>query len=177
MRPLKSTMTAGLLAAAAALAITGAAPAAVSASSPGSHFTGSLPDGASWVADLPAQWNGTLLLYSHGFGPLVAQDAPDPGTSAALLARGYALAGSSYDPNGSQWALNSAVRMPSMSAPPLIMFPTAVRMPSMSKNSPGLSGALPPPISFCQTPYSVSAALMPGTSSLLNLTARIASWS
>jgi hypothetical protein len=103
-------MTAGLLAAAAALAITGAAPAAVSASSPGSHVTSSLPDGASWVADLPAQWNGTLLLYSHGFGPLTAADAPDPATSAALLARGYALAGSSYDPNGSIWALDSAVR-------------------------------------------------------------------
>ncbi len=110
MRPLKSTMTAGLLAAAAALAITGAAPAAVSAPPPGSHVTGSLPDGASWVADLPAQWNGTLLLYSHGFGPLTAADAPDPATSAALLARGYALAGSSYDPNGSMWALDSAVR-------------------------------------------------------------------
>src|SRR5205807_3552002 len=71
--------------------------------------TGTLPDGASWVADLPANWNGTLLLYSHGFGPLTAADAPDPATSAALLARGYALAGSSYDPHGSMWALNSAV--------------------------------------------------------------------
>jgi hypothetical protein len=61
------------------------------------------------VADFPASWNGTLLLYSHGFGPLVAQDAPDPGTQAALLAAGYALAGSSYDPNGSEWALDTAV--------------------------------------------------------------------
>jgi hypothetical protein len=31
-------------------------------------------------------------------------------TSAALLAHSYALAGSSYDPNGSLWALDSAVR-------------------------------------------------------------------
>ena len=30
-------------------------------------------------------------------------------TQAALLARGYALAGSSYDPNGSEWALDTAV--------------------------------------------------------------------
>jgi hypothetical protein len=74
------------------------------------HFTGTLPDGASWIADVPAPWNGTLLLYSHGFGPLTAADAPDPATAAALLARGYALAGSSYDPNGSEWALDSAVR-------------------------------------------------------------------
>ena len=50
-----------------------------------------------------------LLLYSHGFGPLVAADAPDPTTPQALLDRGYALAGSSYDPNGSWWALQSAV--------------------------------------------------------------------
>jgi hypothetical protein len=95
-----------LLAVAAALA----APAAVSAASPASHVTGTLPDGATWIADVPAPWNGTLLLYSHGFGPLTAADAPDPATQAALLARGYALAGSSYDPNGSEWALDSAVR-------------------------------------------------------------------
>jgi pimeloyl-ACP methyl ester carboxylesterase len=110
VRPLKATMSAGLLAAAAALAITGAAPAAVSAAPTGSHVTGTLPDGATWVADLPAHWNKTLLLFSHGFGPQVAQDAPDPATSTALLARGYALAGSSYDPHGSMWALDSAVR-------------------------------------------------------------------
>jgi alpha-beta hydrolase superfamily lysophospholipase len=64
----------------------------------------------TWVADVPVNWNGTLLLYSHGFGPLTALDAPDPATQAALLARGYALAGSSYDPNGSEWALDTAVQ-------------------------------------------------------------------
>ena len=32
----------------------------------------------TWIADVPANWNGTLLLYSHGFGPLTAADAPDP---------------------------------------------------------------------------------------------------
>lgn len=74
------------------------------------HYTGTLPDGATWIADVPSNWNGTLLLYSHGFGPLVAADAPDPTTQAMLLADGYALAGSQYDPNGSWWALGSAVR-------------------------------------------------------------------
>ncbi len=107
---------AGVLATATALAVPGFAGAATAASArpasaaPGSEVTGTLPDGGSWVADLPQAWNGTLLLYSHGFGPLTAIDAPDPTTKAALLARGYALAGSSYDPNGSQWALDSAVR-------------------------------------------------------------------
>ncbi len=74
------------------------------------HSTGTLADGATWIADVPANWNGTLLLYSHGYGPLVAADAPDPNTQAALLSMGYAMAGSSYDPHGSWWALGSAVR-------------------------------------------------------------------
>jgi hypothetical protein len=80
-----------------------------SASASTAHYTGTLSDGGTWVADVPSEWNGTLLLYSHGFGPPVAADAPDAATRDALLARGYALAGSSYDPNGSWWALKSAV--------------------------------------------------------------------
>ena len=110
MRSLTATMRAGLLATTAALAVSMAVPAAVSAAPSSTHFTGTLADGATWIADLPAQWNGTLLLYSHGFGTLSPADSPDPATAAALLARGYALAGSSYDPNGSLWALDSAVR-------------------------------------------------------------------
>jgi pimeloyl-ACP methyl ester carboxylesterase len=49
------------------------------------------------------------MLYSHGFGPLVAADAPSPGSAAQLLAQGYALVGSSYDVDGSWWALDTAV--------------------------------------------------------------------
>ena len=110
MKFLTATMRAGLLATTAALAVSMAVPAAVSAAPSSTHFTGTLADGATWIADLPAQWNGTLLLYSHGFGTLSPADSPDPATAADLLARGYALAGSSYDPNGSLWALDSAVR-------------------------------------------------------------------
>jgi hypothetical protein len=99
---------------AVALVIVSALMATASGSAlaaPGSgHFTGTLPDGATWIADVPASWNGTLLLYSHGYGPLVAADAPDPTTQAALLGMGYAMAGSSYDPHGSWWALGSALR-------------------------------------------------------------------
>ncbi|MBV9796149.1 MAG: alpha/beta hydrolase [Actinobacteria bacterium] len=72
------------------------------------HYVGSLTDGASWVADLPASWNGTVILYSHGFGPLTAADAPDAATQAVLLHLGYALVGSSYS-GSSWWALSSAV--------------------------------------------------------------------
>jgi hypothetical protein len=73
-------------------------------------YSGTTSDGGSWVADVPSAWNGTLLVFSHGFGPPAAADAPDPSTKQALLDRGYALVGSSYDPGGSWWALNSALR-------------------------------------------------------------------
>ena len=108
MRSLKTTIGACALAGTVALALVGAAPARAATPASG-HFTGTLADGTVWIADVPANWNGTLVLYSHGFGPLTAADSPDPVTQAALLARGYALAGSSYDPNGSEWALDTAV--------------------------------------------------------------------
>ncbi|MDL4813341.1 alpha/beta hydrolase [Actinomadura opuntiae] len=95
----------------AAAASTTASTATPSAPADGTtSHSGKLADGATWTAEVPARWNGTLLLFSHGFGPLVAQDAPRPGARTALLAEGYALAGSSYDPNGSMWALKSAER-------------------------------------------------------------------
>ncbi len=90
---------------AVASASAGAAP---TAPTPGA-YQGHLADGAQWIADVPANWNGVLLLYSHGYGPLVAADAPDPTTKQALLNMGYALAGSQYDPTGSWWGLGSAV--------------------------------------------------------------------
>jgi hypothetical protein len=95
-----------------ALAVGGilaALPTASGAQATSTSLTGTTSDGGQWIADIPSPWNGTLLLYSHGFGPPAAADAPDPTTKQALLDRGYALAGSSYDPNGSWWALNSAL--------------------------------------------------------------------
>jgi len=58
--------------------------------------------------EVPASWNGTLALYSHGysFGPSPATDVGDPATGAWLLSHGYALAGSSYARSG--WALEEA---------------------------------------------------------------------
>lgn len=76
---------------------------------PNTQVNGTLANGATWVAEYPAPWNGTLVLYSHGYGDLTAADAPDADTQHALLAAGYAIAGSSFDPHGSQWALNTAV--------------------------------------------------------------------
>jgi hypothetical protein len=102
---------AGLALAAAILA-----PAAVVAGAPAPssarHLGGSLPDGATWIIDVPADWNGTLLLYSHGLVPPgadnPAQDAPDPVTAGALLDAGFALAGSSYATTG--FAVEDALR-------------------------------------------------------------------
>lgn len=96
----------------AVLASAGAV-AAGSAAAAQSSYSGTLPDGATWIADLPpagTAWNGTLLLYSHGYGPLVAADAPSAAARQELLNEGYALAGSSYDPHGPWWALGSAPR-------------------------------------------------------------------
>jgi hypothetical protein len=73
-------------------------------------LTGTLSDGATWKADVPANWNGTLLLYSHGYrfpGANPAQDVGDPATGAFLLANGFALAGSSYAHTG--WALEEGI--------------------------------------------------------------------
>jgi len=104
---LGSTVVAVAPAAVASAASTSSATPAITASA---KYTGTLAsDGNKWIANVPSNWNGTVLLYSHGFGDLLAQDAPTPGTETALLARGYALIGSSYDPTGSLWALDNAV--------------------------------------------------------------------
>lgn len=75
------------------------------------HITGTLSDGATYVIDVPAAWNGTLLLYSHGYVPPgnsnPAADVSDPLTGGYLLAAGFALAGSSYASTG--WAVQQAV--------------------------------------------------------------------
>jgi hypothetical protein len=71
---------------------------------------GVLPDGGQWVADVPSDWNGDLILFSHGFLEQAPEDSPDPTTQSDLLEKGYALAGSSYQTTGSLWALDSAVR-------------------------------------------------------------------
>ena len=83
-------------------------------------------DGAKYTIKLPAKWNGTLLLYSHGYrfaesGPpdfapvdtnaqVDSTDSDGTGSDALaqqLLAGGYALAGSSYKSNG--WAVADGV--------------------------------------------------------------------
>ena len=76
-------------------------------------------DGAKYTIQLPARWNGTLLLFSHGyravqpsppdFAPVQtdAQATPADAVTKTLLAKGYALAGSAYKTNG--WAVADGV--------------------------------------------------------------------
>ena len=77
-------------------------------------------DGAAYQVRMPEKWNGTLLLYSHGyrqaepsppsFAPVEtdAVVASTPETADALLAAGYGLAGSAYAKNG--WAVEDGVK-------------------------------------------------------------------
>ncbi|WP_052863242.1 alpha/beta hydrolase family protein [Streptomyces niger] len=101
----------GMAAAVAALLLTAAVPPATAAPAEPRHLDGTLPSGATYVIDTPARWNGTLLLFSHGYRPAGAPneavDASDEATRKLLLSEGYALAGSSYSATG--WAVEQAV--------------------------------------------------------------------
>ena len=77
-------------------------------------------DGAAYQVRLPSHWNGTLLIWSHGyrqaqpappdFSPVetAATAAPTEDVAKALLDQGYALVGSAYAKNG--WAVDDGVK-------------------------------------------------------------------
>lgn len=73
--------------------------------------TGALPDGATYLIEVPPIWNGTLFLYSHGYvvpgSANPALDVGDLATRAFMLGSGFALAGSSYATTG--WAVQQAL--------------------------------------------------------------------
>ena len=64
------------------------------------------------MLDAPANFNGTLLVWSHGytFTPVPGSNAPTPAVRDALLAQGYALIGSSYAGGGAGWAVPQGVK-------------------------------------------------------------------
>jgi pimeloyl-ACP methyl ester carboxylesterase len=70
-------------------------------------------DGAPYRLVVPAHWNGTLLVFAHGYraaGPdedRTVLIAPTNADTALLMADGYALAGTAYRSNG--WALDVAI--------------------------------------------------------------------
>jgi len=86
-------------------------------------------NGARYKIEMPPNWNGTLLLWSHGYRATVrtpplnevintaAENAPsrtipggttDTSVARGLLDQGYAIAGSSYASNG--WAVQDGVK-------------------------------------------------------------------
>lgn len=73
-------------------------------------YSGTFTDGATYLIQKPSDWNGTLVLYSHGYvapgASNPAKDAGDPATGQWLLTHGYAIAGSSYSTTG--WAVQQA---------------------------------------------------------------------
>lgn len=98
-----------LLAAAAALAL--AVPAATAA-----NYSGEI-NGAPYLIRIPANWNGTLVVHAHGYRDAAdhagevddrsAPASPSPALEPALLAQGYAIAGSGYASNG--WAVKEGI--------------------------------------------------------------------
>lgn len=91
---------------------------AVAAPAPGGplDLTGEL-DGVPYEIRVPASWNGTLAMYAHGYRD--AADHPgetdnrrpqaffDEASEQAMLAAGYAIAGSAYASNG--WAVAEGI--------------------------------------------------------------------
>lgn len=100
-RGLRGVALTGLV---AGLLISGSAVSAAAATAPVAEgrrsITGTI-DGANFRVEVPERWNGTLVLYSHGYYP---EGFPSfgigltnrPGTEAWLLEHGYALAASDF---------------------------------------------------------------------------------
>src|SRR4030095_11716183 len=74
--------------------------------------------GAPYRIRVPAVWNGTLLVFAHGYRDQAdhpgevdnrnADVAPSAALEPALLAQGYALAGSAYRDNG--WEVEGGIQ-------------------------------------------------------------------
>lgn len=95
-----------------ALAATAAAhnaPAASNAAATARTESGVL-QGAPWRIDLPAHWNGEVVMLAHGFQPAGTPrpaDWPANPSTAALLKAGFAVAQSGYASQG--WAVADAI--------------------------------------------------------------------
>lgn len=117
---LLATGALGLSAALVTPAVASAAPTCTTVAGTAT-CTGATTDGALYQFSVPATFNGTLFLYSHGTRPnidlrpagLGAVDnspevAPSKATAQALLTLGYGVAGSGFARQG--WNTDSAVK-------------------------------------------------------------------
>ena len=95
-----AVLLAGCLAGGPTVAVAGSSAAVVAGLR---TITGTI-EGAGFRVDLPSRWNGTLVLFSHGYGlslpaagDLVGNRPPDLSrTRVWLLEHGYALAASNF---------------------------------------------------------------------------------
>ncbi len=75
-------------------------------------------NGAPYRITVPPNWNGTLLVYAHGYRDKAdhpgeidnrsVELAPAPALVPPLLAQGYALAGSAFKDNG--WSIDDGIK-------------------------------------------------------------------
>ncbi len=67
-------------------------------------------DGAAYRILVPANWNGTLLVYQHGYGEYVSPPALAPLTAdvTTLFNQGYALAASTFP--GTGWTVKEGMQ-------------------------------------------------------------------
>src|SRR5215211_1255007 len=78
------------------------------------HVEGQTGPGALYALDVPAAWNGDLVVYAHGIVdpvlPVALPSSQDHFTAVrdALMARGFAVASSSFSENG--FALKDATQ-------------------------------------------------------------------
>ncbi|HEY7324738.1 MAG TPA: hypothetical protein VH520_07915 [Streptosporangiaceae bacterium] len=76
-------------------------PLANSSGQPSQIWTGIAPDGAAYRIEVPPNWNGTLVMFAHGFrgtGNVVWVDEPQ--LRQYFVDNGFAWAASSYALNG-----------------------------------------------------------------------------
>ena len=95
------------------------------AKTPVQTCSGTTSDGALYTMQVPSNWNGIALIYSHGYGFIIdipagvpnvggskvdnsAYAGPDAASNAALVKAGYAIMGSGFARQG--WNIDSAVK-------------------------------------------------------------------
>jgi pimeloyl-ACP methyl ester carboxylesterase len=115
MTKLFAALVAGLLVAGSAAGASAATGGRADGPDGRRSYTGTI-DGAEYRVETPERWNGTLVLYSHGYGPPGFDFPPQPvsvsnapETEEWLLDHGYALAASEYQNDGIGYRIEDAI--------------------------------------------------------------------